>query len=94
VIAKDEKTLGIGAGQMNRVGAVEIGIKQAGIIFQGAVLASDGFIPMTDTVTLAQQAGITAIIQPGGSIADPEIIKWCNTYQIAMVFTHQRHFKH
>ncbi len=94
VIAKDETSLGIGAGQMNRVGAVEIGIKQAGIISQGAVLASDGFIPMTDTVTLAQQAGITAIIQPGGSIADPEIIKWCNTYQIAMVFTHQRHFKH
>jgi phosphoribosylaminoimidazolecarboxamide formyltransferase / IMP cyclohydrolase len=94
VLAKDETTIGIGAGQMNRIGATEISIKQAGIKAQGSVLASDGFLPMTDTVTSAYQVGITAIIQPGGSIADQEVIKLCNIYGIAMVFTQKRHFKH
>jgi phosphoribosylaminoimidazolecarboxamide formyltransferase / IMP cyclohydrolase len=94
VLAKHETTIGIGAGQMNRIGSTEISIKQAGIKAQGAVLASDGFLPMTDTITSAHQAGIKAIIQPGGSIADQEVIALCNVYGIAMVFTQKRHFKH
>jgi phosphoribosylaminoimidazolecarboxamide formyltransferase / IMP cyclohydrolase len=94
VIAKDEITRGVGAGQMNRVGAAEIALKQAGVFSKGAVLASDGFIPMIDTVILAYQHGITSIIQPGGSIADLEVIRTCHEYNIAMIFSQTRHFKH
>ncbi|TYR79130.1 bifunctional phosphoribosylaminoimidazolecarboxamide formyltransferase/IMP cyclohydrolase [Priestia megaterium] len=94
VLAKDDMTIGVGAGQMNRVGAAKIAIEQAGEKAQGAALGSDAFFPMSDTVEAAAQAGITAIIQPGGSIRDEESIAKADEYGIAMVFTGMRHFKH
>ncbi|MEE4569306.1 bifunctional phosphoribosylaminoimidazolecarboxamide formyltransferase/IMP cyclohydrolase [Paenibacillus polymyxa] len=94
VLAADNMTIGVGAGQMNRVGAAKIAIEQAGDKVKGAVLASDAFFPMGDTLELAAKAGITAVIQPGGSIKDEESIKVANAYGIAMVFTGVRHFKH
>ncbi len=94
VLAKDVQTIGVGAGQMNRVGAAEIALKQAGAKAEGAVLASDAFFPMPDTVEAAAKAGISAIIQPGGSKRDQDSIDMCNQYGIAMVFTGMRHFKH
>jgi len=93
-LAKNGGTIGLGAGQVNRVGAVEIAIKQAGEKARGAVLASDGFFPFSDSVELAAKGGITAIIQPGGSKRDQECIDAANSYNIAMVFTHFRHFRH
>ncbi|KIQ94091.1 Bifunctional purine biosynthesis protein PurH [Anoxybacillus thermarum] len=94
VLAKNGMTIGVGAGQMNRVGAAKIAIEQAGEHTKGAVLASDAFFPMSDTVEAAAQAGVTAIIQPGGSIRDEDSIQKANEYGIAMVFTGVRHFKH
>ncbi|MBA2879278.1 phosphoribosylaminoimidazolecarboxamide formyltransferase/IMP cyclohydrolase [Anoxybacillus kamchatkensis] len=94
VLAKNGMTIGVGAGQMNRVGAAKIAIEQAGEHARGAVLASDAFFPMSDTVEAAAQAGVTAIIQPGGSIRDEDSIQKANEYGIAMVFTGVRHFKH
>jgi phosphoribosylaminoimidazolecarboxamide formyltransferase / IMP cyclohydrolase len=94
VVANEDMTIGIGAGQMNRVGAAEIALKQAGEKAEGAALASDAFFPMDDTVEAAAKAGITAIIQPGGSIRDEDSIKKADEYGIAMVFTGVRHFKH
>ncbi|NYE08875.1 phosphoribosylaminoimidazolecarboxamide formyltransferase/IMP cyclohydrolase [Bacillus niacini] len=94
VVTKEDMTIGIGAGQMNRVGAAEIALKQAGEKAAGAALASDAFFPMDDTVEAAAKAGITAIIQPGGSIRDEDSIKKADEYGIAMVFTGVRHFKH
>lgn len=94
VLAKDKQTIGIGAGQMNRVGAAKIAIEQAGKKCQGSVLASDAFFPMPDTVEAAVEAGVTAIIQPGGSKRDQDSIDVCNENNIAMVFTNMRHFKH
>lgn len=94
VLAADNMTVGVGAGQMNRVGAAKIAIEQAGDKARGAVLASDAFFPMGDTLEMAAKAGITAVIQPGGSIKDEESIKVANEYGIAMVFTGVRHFKH
>jgi phosphoribosylaminoimidazolecarboxamide formyltransferase/IMP cyclohydrolase len=94
VLACNNMTIGVGAGQMNRVGAANIAIQQAGEKAKGAVLASDAFFPMADTVEAAAKAGITAIIQPGGSIRDQESIDACNRHGIAMVFTGVRHFKH
>jgi phosphoribosylaminoimidazolecarboxamide formyltransferase/IMP cyclohydrolase len=94
VLANDSMTVGVGAGQMNRVGAAKIAIEQAGERAKGSVLASDAFFPMGDTLELAAKAGITAVIQPGGSIKDEESIKVANQYGIAMVFTGARHFKH
>ncbi|KHD85436.1 phosphoribosylaminoimidazolecarboxamide formyltransferase [Heyndrickxia ginsengihumi] len=94
VVSNHERTLGIGAGQMNRVGAAEIALTQAGELAKGAVLSSDAFFPMDDTVEAAAKAGITAIIQPGGSIRDEDSIKKADEYGIAMVFTGIRHFKH
>ncbi|QJC53564.1 bifunctional phosphoribosylaminoimidazolecarboxamide formyltransferase/IMP cyclohydrolase [Paenibacillus albicereus] len=94
LLAKDDRTVGVGAGQMNRVGAARIAIEQAGEQAKGAALASDAFFPMGDTVELAAKAGITAIIQPGGSIKDEESIRAANEHGIAMVFTGVRHFKH
>ena len=90
--------LGVGAGQMNRVGSAEIALKQA--ISAGAavrpqlVLASDAFFPFDDCVTLAAKYGVKAIVQPGGSIRDEDSIKKCNELGIAMLFTGERHFKH
>lgn len=94
VLAKDKQTVGIGAGQMNRVGAAKIAIEQAGGKTLGAVLASDAFFPMPDTVEAAAKAGVTAIIQPGGSKRDQDSIDVCDAYGISMVLTNMRHFKH
>jgi phosphoribosylaminoimidazolecarboxamide formyltransferase/IMP cyclohydrolase len=94
VLAKEDQTIGIGAGQMNRVGSAKIAIEQAGEKAKGSVLASDAFFPMSDTVEAAAKAGITAIIQPGGSKRDQESIDKADEYGIAMVFTGVRHFKH
>ncbi|MBS4914300.1 MAG: bifunctional phosphoribosylaminoimidazolecarboxamide formyltransferase/IMP cyclohydrolase [Veillonella sp.] len=94
LIAKDNQTLGVGAGQMNRVGAANIALEEAGEQAKGAVLASDAFFPFGDTVATAAAHGIAAIIQPGGSIRDEESIAEADKAGIAMVFTHVRHFKH
>jgi phosphoribosylaminoimidazolecarboxamide formyltransferase/IMP cyclohydrolase len=94
VIAKDGKTLGIGPGQVNRIWAVENAIKQSNFDLKSSVLASDAFFPFDDCVSAAAAAGVTAIIQPGGSIRDEDSIKKANQLGIAMVFTGVRHFKH
>jgi len=94
VLATGDRTVGVGAGQMNRVGAAGIAAAQAGELAQGAVLASDAFFPFRDTVDLAAKAGIKAIIQPGGSVQDEQSIQAANEHGIAMVFTGTRHFKH
>ncbi|GMC01725.1 bifunctional phosphoribosylaminoimidazolecarboxamide formyltransferase/IMP cyclohydrolase [Enterococcus thailandicus] len=94
VVANEHQTVGIGAGQMNRVGSVKIAIEQAGEKLEGAVLASDAFFPMDDSVEYAATHGIKAIIQPGGSIKDQASIDMANHYDIAMVCTNVRHFRH
>ncbi len=94
VIAKNQKTIGIGAGQMNRVGAAKIALKAAEVSCTEAVLASDGFFPFADTVEIANEYGIKAIIQPGGSLRDQESIDMCNSKGISMIFTQKRHFLH
>ena len=94
VLVKDNMTIGVGAGQMNRVGAAKIAIEQAGEKAKGSTMSSDAFFPMPDTVEEAVKAGVTAIIQPGGSIKDQLSIDVCNEHGIAMVYTGVRHFKH
>lgn len=94
VLAKGKSTVGIGAGQMSRVDSVEIACHKAGKKKEGSVLASDAFFPMPDSIDFAKKNKIKAIIQPGGSIKDQEVIDACNKYGIAMVFTGQRHFRH
>lgn len=94
LFAKDQQSVGVGAGQMSRVDAVKIAVEKAGDRTQGAVMASDAFFPFRDAVDEAAKAGITAIIQPGGSIHDEESIKAANEHGIAMIFTGMRHFKH
>jgi len=94
VVAREGRTIGVGAGQMNRVGSAEIALKQAGEAAKGAVLSSDAFFPFRDTVDAAAKAGITAIIQPGGSVRDEESIVAADAHGIAMIFTGMRHFKH
>ncbi|MFD2211867.1 bifunctional phosphoribosylaminoimidazolecarboxamide formyltransferase/IMP cyclohydrolase [Virgibacillus halophilus] len=94
VVAKNQQTLGVGAGQMNRVGAALIALEQAGKKSQTAVMASDAFFPMPDTVEAAAKAGIAAIIQPGGSKRDQDSVAVCDEHGIAMVYTNTRHFKH
>lgn len=94
VITRDRTTLGVGAGQMNRVGSVKIALEQAGVKAQGAILASDGFFPFDDSVKTAASAGITAIVQPGGSLRDQDSIKAANELGLVMVFTGIRHFLH
>lgn len=94
VLAKHEQTVGVGPGQVNRIWAAENAIRQAKDKARGSVLASDAFFPFPDVVKAAAEAGVTAIIQPGGSIRDEESIKAANERDIAMVFTGIRHFKH
>lgn len=94
VLARNGKTIGMGPGQVNRVGALEIAIRQACEPTKGCVLASDAFFPFDDCVTMAAEAGITAIIQPGGSIRDEDSIKKCDELGISMIFTGMRHFRH
>jgi phosphoribosylaminoimidazolecarboxamide formyltransferase/IMP cyclohydrolase len=93
-VCKDEMLLGAGAGQMSRVDSVEIAIEKAGDRVRGAVLGSDAFFPFPDSIERAAAAGITAVIQPGGSKGDAGVIAACNQHGIAMVFTERRHFKH
>ena len=94
VIVKDQKTIGIGAGQMNRVGSAKIALESAKKLCKGAVLASDGFFPFADTVKLADEYGISSIIQPGVSLRDQDSIDMCNSKGISMIFTQKRHFLH
>ena len=94
VLAKDGMTVGIGAGQMNRVGSARIACEQAGARAKGSALASDAFFPMPDTVELAAKSGVTAIIHPGGSVRDEDSIRVADENNIAMVMTGIRHFKH
>ena len=94
VLTGKDVTYGIGAGQMNRVGSADIAIAEAGDKCKGAALASDAFFPFGDTVEAAGKAGITCVIQPGGSIRDQESIDMANKYGITMVFTGHRHFRH
>jgi phosphoribosylaminoimidazolecarboxamide formyltransferase/IMP cyclohydrolase len=98
-LAKDQQSIGIGPGQVNRIWSTKQSIEHAGELIgegitRGAVLASDAFFPFDDCVEAAYQAGITAIIQPGGASRDEDSIKKCNEYGIAMIFTGMRHFKH
>jgi phosphoribosylaminoimidazolecarboxamide formyltransferase/IMP cyclohydrolase len=95
-VVRDNHTIGVGAGQTNRVGSAEIALneaKNAGFT-KGLVLASDGFLPFDDTVALAANYGVTVIVQPGGSIRDEDAIKKADELGICMLFTGVRHFKH
>ena len=103
VVVKDGSTLGVGAGQMNRVGSAKIALEQAeaslkeagkDIRNEAVVLGSDGFFPFDDTVTLAAEYGVKAIVQPGGSVRDEDSVKKADEYGITMLCTGMRHFKH
>jgi phosphoribosylaminoimidazolecarboxamide formyltransferase / IMP cyclohydrolase len=94
VLAKGSSLVGCGAGQMSRVDSVEIAIQKAGARAKGSILASDAFFPFPDSVERAAAAGIAAIIQPGGSVKDPEVIAAADKHSIPMIFTGRRHFKH
>jgi phosphoribosylaminoimidazolecarboxamide formyltransferase/IMP cyclohydrolase len=94
VVTRDRATLGVGAGQMNRVGSVKIALEQAGDRAKGAILASDGFFPFDDSVRTAAAAGIEAIVQPGGSLRDQDSINAANELGVVMLFTGIRHFLH
>jgi phosphoribosylaminoimidazolecarboxamide formyltransferase/IMP cyclohydrolase len=94
VVAKDKTLLGMGAGQPSRVVAVQLALERAGDRAKGSVLASDAFFPFPDGPELAIRCGVTAIIQPGGSVRDKEVIELANKYNVAMVFTGVRHFRH
>jgi phosphoribosylaminoimidazolecarboxamide formyltransferase/IMP cyclohydrolase len=95
-VVRDNHTIGVGAGQTNRVGSAEIALEQAKAagFTEGLILASDGFLPFDDTVALAAKYGVTAIVQPGGSIRDEDAIKKADELGITMLFTGVRHFKH
>ncbi|HVB35939.1 MAG TPA: bifunctional phosphoribosylaminoimidazolecarboxamide formyltransferase/IMP cyclohydrolase [Candidatus Acidoferrales bacterium] len=94
VFARDGQTLGIGAGQMSRVDSVKLAVMKAQISLAGSAIASDAFFPFPDGVEEAAKAGATAVIQPGGSVRDPEVISAANRFGLAMVFTGIRHFRH
>jgi phosphoribosylaminoimidazolecarboxamide formyltransferase/IMP cyclohydrolase len=94
VYAHDKQTVGVGAGQMSRVDSVKIGAMRAQLPIEGSVLASDAFFPFRDGIDEAAKRGIMAIIQPGGSVRDEEVIEAANEHNLTMVFTGVRHFKH
>jgi phosphoribosylaminoimidazolecarboxamide formyltransferase/IMP cyclohydrolase len=97
VYAKDGRTLGVGAGQMSRVDSARIAAwkaSEAGLSLQAAAMASDAFFPFRDSIDAAAEAGITAIIEPGGSMRDPEVIEAANEHGMTMLFTGMRHFRH
>jgi phosphoribosylaminoimidazolecarboxamide formyltransferase/IMP cyclohydrolase len=94
VYAREAQTVGVGAGQMSRVDSVKIGAMRAQLPVKGSVLASDAFFPFRDGLDEAAKHGITAVIQPGGSMRDAEVIAAADEYDLAMVFTGIRHFKH
>ena len=94
VLSQNRALCGVGAGQMSRVDAVDIAIKKAGSKSKGSVLASDAFFPFPDAIHRAADAGVVAVIQPGGSRKDDEVIAACDEHEIPMIFTGRRHFKH
>ena len=94
VYAREGQLVGVGAGQMSRVDSVKIGAMKAQLPLAGTALASDAFFPFRDGVDEAARAGVTAIIQPGGSVRDEEVMAAANEHNLAMVFTGTRHFKH
>jgi phosphoribosylaminoimidazolecarboxamide formyltransferase / IMP cyclohydrolase len=94
VLASEHATVGIGAGQMSRVDSVRLAVMKANFPTQGTALASDAFFPFRDGVDAAAAAGVTAIIQPGGSVRDAEVITAADEHDIAMLFTGMRHFRH
>jgi phosphoribosylaminoimidazolecarboxamide formyltransferase/IMP cyclohydrolase len=94
VYAKPDQAVGIGAGQMSRVDSSKVAIMKANLPVNGSVLASDAFFPFRDGIDAAADAGATAVIQPGGSIRDEEVIAAADEHGMAMLFTGMRHFKH
>ena len=94
VLVKGTTLLGMGAGQPSRVDSVEIALKKAGKEAKGSVLSSDAMFPFPDGLELGAKGGVTAVIQPGGSVRDDEVIEVANKYNLAMVFTGIRHFRH
>ena len=94
VLFKDGAAVGVGAGQMSRVEAVRLAVERAGDRSRGSVLASDAFFPFPDGLELGARAGVTAVIQPGGSMKDADVIAAADAAGIAMVMTGRRHFKH
>ncbi|HYV07305.1 MAG TPA: bifunctional phosphoribosylaminoimidazolecarboxamide formyltransferase/IMP cyclohydrolase, partial [Blastocatellia bacterium] len=94
VYARDGQLVGVGAGQMSRVDSVKLAAIKAQLPVEGCVMASDAFFPFRDGVDEAARAGITAVIQPGGSVRDEEVIASANEHNLAMVLTGMRHFKH
>jgi phosphoribosylaminoimidazolecarboxamide formyltransferase/IMP cyclohydrolase len=94
VLAVKDATIGIGGGLTSRVDAARLAVAKAGERAKGAVMASDAMLPFTDGLEVCAEAGVTAVIQPGGSIRDSEVIDAANRYNIAMVFTGVRHFRH
>jgi phosphoribosylaminoimidazolecarboxamide formyltransferase/IMP cyclohydrolase len=102
VLAADAATIGIGAGQMSRVDSVRLAVEkcrdsrgeEAAKVLQGSVMASDAFFPFADGPEMGIEAGVTAVIQPGGSKRDADVIEACDAAGVAMVFTRQRHFRH
>jgi phosphoribosylaminoimidazolecarboxamide formyltransferase/IMP cyclohydrolase len=94
LLAKDSATVGVGAGQMSRVDSARIAVEKAGEKAAGAVCASDAFMPFPDSLEVVAAAGVTAVIQPGGSVRDEEVVARANELGVAMVFTGFRHFRH
>lgn len=94
VLAREERTVGIGGGQVARVDAVELAVRKAGSQAEGSALASDAFFPFRDSVDRAARAGVRALVQPGGSLRDGEVIQAANEHGLAMVFTRVREFRH
>ena len=94
VFSRELATIGVGAGQMSRVDAVRIAVEKARDGVQGAVMASDAYFPFADGAELGLAAGATAIVQPGGSMRDPDVVKAVDAAGAAMVFTGRRHFRH
>lgn len=94
VLAKGGMVVGVGAGQMSRVDSVHLSVRKAGERSRGSVLASDAFFPFRDNIDEAAKAGVTAVVQPGGSLRDPDSIQACNEHNMAMVLTGTRHFRH
>ncbi len=94
VLARDQAVLGVGSGQPNRLESVGIAVAKAGDRVVGSVLASDAFFPFADGIETAVAAGVSAIVQPGGSVRDEEVIEAANRAGVAMVLTGRRHFRH
>ena len=94
VLGKGDMVVGVGAGQMSRVDSVHLAVRKAGKRSKGSVMASDAFFPFRDNVDEAAKAGVTAIVQPGGSMRDADSIAACDEHGLAMVFTGVRHFRH